>query len=432
MAAATPWGVAALAVVRLSGAGVDELVRRVCGRLSLPRRASKVRLRDAGGVFDEGLLVWMPGPASYTGEDCAEVSCHGNPLLVERLLGAFRAAGARLAEPGEFTRRALLNGRMDLLDAEGVLQLVEATSAEGLRLARDAPRIAARVAELREQLVDVAAALEVSLDYPGEGLADEDDDALAARLRAVAEVSERAAASWRAGRLVVEGARVVLVGPVNAGKSTLLNGLVGRERALVSPEPGTTRDVVEAALMLPRLRVTLVDTAGEREAPGTVEAAGLELGRRAAAVADLRLVCVPLDRPPDPLLVTLLAEVPAPRLVVGTFADLPVVSRLPVDLAVSARTGHGLDALRARLESTLLATPSAAGDLVIGSARQAELFTALAVEARSAASAVGGPAGPVVAAEHVYAGVGLVDALTGRDTRGEVLDRLFARFCIGK
>lgn len=432
VAVATPWGVGAVALVRLSGRGTDALLRAVCGRVPAPRRATLCRLRDADGPFDEGLVVWMPGPGSYTGEDAAEVSAHGNPLLVERLVAAFLAAGARLAEPGAFTRRAFVNGRLDLVRAEAVLQTLEATSAEGLRLARDAPRVTAVAESLRDRLADLAAELEVALDYPGEDVLVADDAALAGRLAALAAEARALAATWRAGHLLVEGARVALVGPVNAGKSSLLNALAGRPRALVSDEPGTTRDVVEVAIRLPRVRVTLLDTAGERETPGAVEAAGLALGRDAAREADLRLVCVPLDRPVDAATAALLAEAPAPRLVVGTFADRPPVASLAPDVRVCAPTAAGLDALRAALEHRLLGAPAPVGAVVLGSARQRDLFEALARAADEAAEALLGGAGPAVAVEAVIAAMGVVDALVGRDTRESVLDRLFARFCIGK
>lgn len=432
VAAATAWGVSAVALVRLSGAGVAELVRRVCGRLPPPRRATLVRLRDADGPFDEGLLVWMPGPASYTGEDAAEVSCHGNPLLVERLIGAFQSAGARLAEPGEFTRRAVLNGRLDLVEAEGVLQAIEATSAAGIRLAGAARAVSRRAGELRDRLAEVGAELEAILDYPGEDLLFAADAELVGRLDAVAAEAGALAATWRAGRVAVEGARVALVGPVNAGKSTLFNALVGRTRALVSPVPGTTRDVVEGVFQLPRARVTLLDTAGEREDPEALEAAGLGLGREAAREADLRVLCVPVDRPADAGTRLLLDATHAPRLVVGTFADRGGDPGVPLDLRVSGATGEGLAALREALERALLGSPVAASGLVLGSARQADLFRALAEDAGRAARALATGLGPAVAAEHVYGALAAVDALTGRDTREEVLDRLFARFCIGK
>lgn len=172
MACVTPWGSGAISVVRLSGPQMGGILRVVCGKLPTARSVCLVKLRDERGVFDEGMLTWMPGPRSYTGEDVAEVSCHGNPLLVQRLLAAFVAAGARMARPGEFSRRAFLHGKMDLTQAEAVLQTLEATSEAGLAVARDAlsGKVTAAAEPLRAGVVEVASELEAILDYPGEDL----------------------------------------------------------------------------------------------------------------------------------------------------------------------------------------------------------------------------------------------------------------------
>ncbi len=438
VALATPVGYSAIAVVRATGAGLPAAMRAICGRVPADRRATLVRVRDAEGVFDDAVATVFFGPRSYTGEDVAELACHGNPMLAERLVGAFIAAGARLASPGEFTRRALLNGRIDAIGAEAVLATIRATSPAGLALAREAPALRARVDELRARLVDVAAELEAILDYPGEDLLFSTDDAIAGGLRVIAAEATGLAAGWRAGAVALDGARVALVGRVNAGKSSLLNALLGRERAIVSATPGTTRDVVEAPLLLPSGRILLLDTAGERRPPPAVgvpaaaepdgdehdaiEAAGLSLGRAAAAAADLRLWCTRVDEPPG-------LPPARPYLHVATQIDR-APARFPHDHAVSATTGDGVDALRNALLPGLVGVTSGAEALVT-SARQRDVLLAIAAAATAAADAL--PiAGPAIAVTELTAAIRHADVLTGRDTGEDVLDRLFARFCVGK
>jgi tRNA modification GTPase len=414
----TAWGHAAVAVVRVSGDGAGRCAERVCGTLPPPWGVRKARLRDASGVFDEGLVSWFPGPRSYTGEDVVEISCHGNPLLVERLLAAL---GARTARPGEFTRRAFLNGRVDLTRAEAVLATIAATSPAGLATARSAMEgtVAAEAARLRLAVVDLAAELEAILDYPGEDLLLPDDAELRARLLAVASAAEAVAASWQAGRVAVEGARVVLVGPANAGKSSLFNALLGRPRSIVSASPGTTRDVVEATLQTDQARVVLVDTAGLRDAADEVEAEGITRAGEAAADADLLVACVPGHLPWRP---------PATALIAGTFADRGAPP--PGALAVSSATGEGVGELRAEILRRLRGEEGGAR-VLLASKRQHDLFVQVAGHARASALALA-EAGPAAAVERLYAAVECLDDVGGGDAREAVLDRLFSRFCVGK
>lgn len=440
MALATPWGRSALAVVRLSGAGLRALLPRFCapvrGGFPPPRRARLCRFFDAGGTFDEGLLTFFAGPRSYTGEDLAELSCHGNPLLIERLLAAAMEAGARLARPGEFTRRAVLHGRMDLTRAEAVGQLIQAESAAGLALARAGLEgaVARRVEELAERLAGLCAELEARLDFPGEDLTLADDGALRAGLRAVAEEAEAAAAGHREARVLLEGAEVALLGPVNAGKSSLFNALCGEARALVSPEPGTTRDLVERRVLLGGVPVRLLDTAGLREEAGALEAEGMALGLRAAAEADLRLIVVPAHQP-EQAAEALRASEGRPRLLVGNHADRPgAVQRWAGQplLMTCARTGEGVPALAQAIVQALVGETPGAARAIVGTARQRDGLLAVGAAARGALVALEGEAGLAVAAEELYEGLAQLDALLGRDVRELVLDRLFERFCIGK
>ena len=438
-ACATPWGRSAVAMVRLSGGGLRELLSAFCeplGGFPPARRARLCALRDVGGVFDEALLTFFPGPRSYTGEDVAELACHGNPLVVERLLAAAVGAGARVAHPGEFTRRAFLNGRMDLARAEAVLQSIEAATPAGLAVARAGMdgRIGALVDALRDELTEAVAELEARLDYPSEDLTFEEDAALMERLQALEDRCRAVAGSYEAGRILVDGARVALVGPVNAGKSSLFNQLGGSVRALVSPVAGTTRDVVERRVVLGSTAVTLLDTAGERDAVDPIEAAGVALGRELVDDADLFLVVVPANDPAAaaPVLARMAGR---PRILVGNHADRPgAVSRIDGQPLVMtcAVSGEGVEALAQRISEALVGELPGGSRLIIASQRQRDLLLGVAERVAGCRAAMDGEAGVAVAAEELYAALERLDSLIGRDTREAVLDALFARFCIGK
>jgi tRNA modification GTPase len=389
-----------------------------------------VDLVDADGPFDDGIAVYQRAPASFTGEDTLEVTLHGNPLLVERLVTACLAAGAVLAGPGDFTRRAVLSGKLPLLEAEGIDLAIRATSTAGLAIARAAPRLAHHLQGLRDDLVHVTAELEARLDYPADELALEDDDALVARLTDLADRADRLADTHQTGRVLVDGARVALVGAVNAGKSSLFNRLLGRERALVHATAGTTRDVVEARGRLGGLAVTLLDTAGERVTDDPIEAAGLALAAELIADADLLLVVL---RAGDGITAAEQAVLERTadrrRLVVLNGIDRPH-RPVPDALPVSAHTGEGLDTLRTAITAALIDT-TLDPDTIVGTARQASLLRQAADAGRAAVDALA-TAGVAVAADELVQGLEALDALTGADTREEVLDALFARFCIGK
>jgi tRNA modification GTPase len=448
VACATPWGRAAIAVVRLSGPFVESTLARVCprpGGLPPPRRAVLVRLVDDDGPFDEGLLTWMPGPGSYTGEDCAEISCHGNPLLVERLLAACVAAGCRPALPGEFTRRAHAHGRLDLVRAEAVLQAIEARSAAGLEVASRALRgeLGRWVASRRETLRGLGAELEARLDFPDQldqvvpdGPRLQDDEALCRRLGEAEAALLGAARTYRRSNVQVRGARVALVGPINAGKSSLFNALLGRRRALVSPRPGTTRDVLEASTELHGLPVVLMDTAGENQRPGALERDGLALRDELLTEVDLVVVVLPAHRLDQPEVAPLLAHSAGrPRVLVGNHADRPG-ARFMLDalelLPTCALDGRGLERLRSAIAEALVGETPGASDAVIASQRQHDLLRSAAEALGRARDALGGEAGVAVAAEELIAALERLDGIGGRGEREEVLDALFARFCIGK
>ena len=430
VAVATPWGPGALGIVRLSGPDAFALIGAVCPGPLPPPRAVRLRtVRDADGApLDRGLLTLFPAARSPTGEDLAELSLTGNPVLLGHVVDLLTRAGATPAAPGAFARQAVLRGRLGLLGVEALAARHAATSVDGLRVAGAPPTALPHA--LREGLLDVAAALELSLDHPEEAGQIVPEAALAARLDALAAAASSAAAGWSAARLRIEGARVALTGPPNAGKSTLINALRGEDRLLVDAAPGTTRDAVELPWRLRGLAITLIDTAGLRPTADPVEARGVALGARLAAAADLRVHLLPADAP-----------LPTPLPPDGP-ADLPVLSRAdrappgaaapPGLLAVSAPTGVGLDALQDAIYARLGALVPAGAQLALHSARQHDACLAVARGCAEAADALRGPAGPAVAAEATTHALDALFAWTGEHARDAVLDRLFTRFCVGK
>jgi len=442
VAAATPWGRSALAILRWSGADLRLVLER-CLRPHTPGPLPSGRPRRVdvigpdGRTLDDGVVVLLDHDRTATGEPTAELTLHGNPALVEATLHAAQHAGARLARPGEFTRRAVVHGKLDLLQAEAVNQVIHAPTAAGARLARQAleGRLSQDMQAIRQDLIVVAAELEARLDHPADELALESDAELIARLEQASARARALASTYATGRALVHGARVALVGAVNAGKSSLFNALLGQARALVHDQPGTTRDVVEARTVLDGLAVTLLDTAGERPTHDPVEAAGLALARDLVADVDLLLVVL-RARPggPSPTERQILERTrDRPRVVVLNGVDAVDAPTDPVPHALHtvATTGAGLDTLRGRLREALVQADPVEGDVLIASARQRDRLTELADLADEAVQAL--PlAGVAVASELVLGAVEALDALTGADTREDVLDALFARFCIGK
>jgi len=431
-APATAPGRAAVAVMRLSGPAtrpaLDALLR---GRLPPPRRAALRRLRDAAGaVLDEALVLWFPGPASYTGEDSAELHLHGGPAVTEGVADALLALGLRPAEAGEFTRRAVLNGRMDLTAAEGVLDLIEAETAaqrdQALRLAGGA--LAALSDAWAARLAALLARQEALIEFEDE-VPDGVERAIAGGADALAAEMEARLASDEAAGRVRSGLAVALLGAPNAGKSTLLNALVGRDAAIVSPVAGTTRDVVEARAVLAGLPATLSDTAGLREAGDAIEAEGVRRARRLAGTADILLLLLPAGEPPDPAVLALAGH---PRaLLVASRADLGGTPH-PGALLVSALTGAGMPALRAALEAAARDLAPASGGALMARPRHRAAVRDAAARLREAGTGGEAAALPELRADALREALRALGRLTGRVGAEAILDRVFREFCIGK
>ena len=438
-ALATPPGRSAIAVIRLSGTGTLEIAERVMRQPieSLPDRSATLRpfFSRSGSEIDRGLVTAFRAPNSYTGHDLVEFSCHGGLLAPAQLLAALFAAGARLAAPGEFTRRAVLNGKLDLLQAEAVGDLIDATApAQGRAALRQLEgQLSRRILALREELLELLAVLAYDIDFP------EEDDGPVPRERMLAALASaegsvaRLLAGAPAGERLHDGALVVLAGRPNAGKSSLFNALLGSDRALVTEIPGTTRDTIEAATDMEGWPVRLADTAGLREAEETIERLGIEVSRRYLGAADLVLLCVEADRPVVPEERELLGS--HRGLLVRTKADLVGENqRNGEGVRVSAVTGEGLDQVRHAIAAELFGGGEHYADPEPLLSRQRHRVSleraALSLSAARPELESGGD--PVLSAHHVRDAVGALDEMIGLVHPDEVLGRVFERFCVGK
>jgi tRNA modification GTPase len=415
-------GRGAIAVLRLSGSFSRSAMQELCGKVPAPRRAALRALRGpAGDLLDKAIVVWMPGPASYTGEDSAELHVHGGPAVVRAVSDALVAIGCRPAEPGEFSRRAFLAGRMDLVEAEGAADLVaaetEAQRRQALRqLTGDASR---NLAEWSARLRRVLAWQEALIDFPDEDLPAEtarelSDEivVLGAALRLAAEESQR-------GRRVRDGLVFAVTGPPNVGKSSLVNALAKRDVSIVAATPGTTRDVLEVPLDLGGILVTLVDTAGLRESSDAVEAEGVRRALARAAAADLVVHVIDASAWDDA------AMVPG-GMWVANKSDLAAG---PAEChAVSAKTGAGVEALRALLTGIAADLTSVGGHPVLARGRHISALLAAADALESARRAIL----PELVGEELRVAMRALGRITGAVGVEDILDTVFGAFCIGK
>lgn len=428
-APASGFGRAAVCVIRLSGPQCALILDSLANPVPEPRRASLRILRDpaTGEILDQALVLWMPGPASFTGEDQAELHIHGGlatRAAVLRALGSF--PDCRAAEAGEFTRRAFLNGRMDLSQVEGLADLIEAESEAQRRQAmlQLEGRLGEAAERWREEILNILALLEASLDFSDEGDVPEDlEEEILERLETLEGDLVEVLAD-RSGERLREGFTVVLAGPPNAGKSTLLNALARRDVAIVSPMAGTTRDVIEVHCDLGGLPVVIVDTAGLRESADLIEREGVLRARARAESADLVLWLVPPEGAEG--------EPPAARalLRVGTKADLED-GRQDCDLLISATSGQGLPELIARLQAEA-GSALGQGDALVTRERH-RIALERAFQSVKGARGIMMSRGPLeLAAEETRLAARAVGEITGRVDVEQVLDRLFSSFCIGK
>jgi tRNA modification GTPase len=436
VALATPVGNAALAVVRVSGplAAVLAAEGPLGARRLSPRR---VEHRDYhaldGRLVDDVVAVHFPAPRSYTGEDVLEISTHGNPFLVQRVIDDLCARGCRPARPGEFTQRAFLSGRMDLSQAEAVMDVIRARSDRSLELAQRQLRgeMGRRLAPLEEGLLQALAEVEAYIDFPEEDIDPETGAALCARMGEVLGLVRVLEASAYRGRILREGVRVVLCGSPNAGKSSLLNHLLGRDRAIVSPVAGTTRDTIEESVQMRGYAVRLIDTAGIREAGDSVEAEGVVRSQREVDLADIILAVVDGSAGSD------LAYFPADKRVLRVFnkSDLPEHGdwKGVEGVRVSCLTGSGLDRLEAAVEARIAEGGQLSDtDEPAVNARQADALRRCATALEAALRGMEFGAGTELVAEDLREALGALGEIVGRVDADDILGRIFASFCIGK
>jgi tRNA modification GTPase len=413
-------GRAAIAVLRISGPDSGPVLTALCGSLPLPRRAVVRALRDAeGGLLDRAMVLWLPGPRSYTGEDSAELHLHAGNAVIDAVATALGALGLRPAEPGEFTRRAFLNGKMDLVSAEAVHDLVAAeTDAQRRQALR---QLDGALGDLyrgwSDQLRSALARQEALIDFPDEDLPPEVEADLLASVRSLrSEILAHLDDNQR-GEKLREGLFFAITGAPNVGKSSLINALAERDVAIVSATPGTTRDAIETRIVLGGVPVTLVDTAGLRDSVDPIEAEGVRRAKARAASADLVITVIEAGS----------AFKPCAGLLVGNKSDV-YPERRPDVLAVSALTGAGLAELRARLAAEAKALTESSGPPPLTRARHRTSLNAAARWLADAADAVE----PELRGESMRLALRALGTITGQVGVEEILDSIFRQFCIGK
>jgi tRNA modification GTPase len=441
----------AIGILRLSGPeaiqAADRVFRPAAG-LPLSQRPDRQLVYGAlygadGAVADHCLATVTRGPGSYTGEDTAELQCHGSPTVLAMGLEALFAQGVRQAGPGEFTRRAFLNGRLDLTQAEAVIDLIDAQTQEAARQAAGqlGGALSGRVARIYDGLVDLMAHFHAVLDYPDEDIEPFEAAEIRAALARAGDELEALLATFRRGRQLTEGVPCALVGRPNAGKSTLFNALLGYDRAIVTPVPGTTRDTVEERVRLGGVLLRLVDTAGLRETADPVERLGVARSRAAMERAALILVLwdgsVPAEAEDRVLLAQ--ARALAPTVLVRTKGDLPAAPVSPLDrdpmppvVEVSAATGQGLDRLEAAVAALFPPEREAPAGELLTNARQAEAAGRALQAVNRAGDALAAGMTPDGVLTDVEEALSALGELTGRTLREDIIDRIFQRFCVGK
>jgi tRNA modification GTPase len=478
VAIATPPGRGGIGVVRVAGPRAVEIARSLIGREEplCPRHATFARILGPGSdgngdasaspradrAIDHVVVTWYVAPHSYTGDDVVEISGHGSPLLLKQVVELAIAGGARLAEPGEFTLRAYLNGRIDLAQAEAVADLVNAVTPLQARSAMDQLEgtLTGVIRRIDAALFDLAARLEASLDFPEEGFHFITREETVVGLSAVRADLDRLAEEGRAGRVVREGRMIVIGGPPNAGKSSLFNALLGADRAIVTDVPGTTRDVLSERVDIGGVPVTLVDTAGLREASDAIEAEGVRRARAAHHVAAMTILVLDRSAPLPENLSELVSHGGAEPIVVVNKIDLPAawdvasICQGPGPKAqgprqkskntdrneansveiveISALTGHGLDDLRRHLTNALTAREELRDPPAISNVRHLTLVDdARAALERGEQALLAGATEELVLAELTAARRAL-EEITGRRTADDVLEHIFSSFCVGK
>ncbi len=443
-ALSTPRGVGGLAVVRVSGEEAvsicEKLVRPAKGSLSQlpPNRAAFARVYDGERVLDEVMVTCFYAPASFTGEDTVEISCHGSIYITERLLELLIAAGSKPAAAGEFTKRAFLNGKLDLTQAEAVIDLIHSRSPLQARsaLGQLDGRLRRKVGALRRTLMDIGTEIMAYVDYPEETIGEIDESSIIERLQETEGALQRLLASFERGHLIREGIPTAIIGKPNVGKSTLMNALLGRDKSIVTDIAGTTRDTVEESALVGDMVLHLMDTAGIRETADRVEAIGVERARAAAEDAALILAVIDGARETDAEdreILSLAKDKPA--ILIVNKSDLPQRAQFEEKdfqyiIPVSAKEESGLEALHQAVRA-LFAEEAVEGESLNNLRQKTAVAEALAsVESALAAFATG--MGADIAGLDVAAAAERLAELTGESIKEQMIEDIFSRFCVGK
>lgn len=448
-AIATGEVVSAIGIVRVSGPGAvaaaEAVFRPADGRPMSEHRDRQLvygRLVDAAGrVLDICLCTISRAPHSYTGEDTAELQCHGSPVVLRAALEALFAAGARQAGPGEFTKRAFLNGMLDLTEAEAVIDIIEAATAEAAVNAAGqlGGALSRRAERVYSDMVDIISHFDAVLDYPDEDIEPFELANYASRLDAGAAELRELLASFERGRVMREGVRAAIVGRPNAGKSSLLNAILGYDRAIVTAQPGTTRDTIEEKALLGGVLLRLTDTAGLREAADEAEREGVRRAFAAADGAELAIAVFDGSEPLSDADAETLAAARAAKRAIGVVnkADLPraldaaELTGFDAVVSLSARTGEGLEALASAV-AELFPAPAAPAGEILTNARQAEAVGRALAALDAARDALASGLTPDAVLTEAEDALSALAELTGRSVRDDVTDRIFSRFCVGK
>ncbi len=424
VAISTAPGRAAIGVVRLTGPESWTVALKHIRIHPKPRVVRYTKFMIEKEILDDVIVVFYKSPDTYTGEDMVEISFHGNPLILSKAVRSMINSGARLAERGEFTKRAFLNGKMDLTMAEAVEKIVDSTSEVGIKIARKTMdgSLSKLVKSLRRDLLNLSASIEVRIDYP-----DEFDDKFNLDLSSITKKLKQVLSTYDPAKTAIEGVKVALLGAPNVGKSSILNALIGHERAIVTPIPGTTRDTVEAEIFVNGLRVKLIDTAGIRETQNEVEKIGVNRALKAAQEADIK--------------VHIMDATASEKNSMKIPVDIRVVNK--IDLAkkrfkgvlnVSAKTGRGIEELRERIMklATSVTESMNAVDAVVVAERQYDLLKKSLNEIEEAERAQKNGYPIDVIDINIRKAIEFLDSLTGERYSDDILDIIFSNFCVGK
>ena len=454
VALATPLGRSGIGVIRLSGNDSLAIAEKLVGETDLtftPRHAQLTQLvdHDSCEPIDQAIVTYYKAPYSFTGEDVVEISCHGSPMVLRQVVDVCLAGGARLAEPGEFTLRALANGRMDLTEAEAIRDLINAQTVASARQAVRQLRgeFSHKLQRLRDDLLDIIVVLESALEFVEDDLPEVQTKSLHDRLVKIRDEIQQIASTYKAGHLIREGLRVAIIGRPNVGKSSLFNALLGSERAIVTDIAGTTRDHLHERLTIGDIPVSLIDTAGLRETQDAVEIIGVERSRRVMADADVVIVMLDASEPlTGEDLDTLSGVAELEHLVVFNKIDKISGDALRTEIAeflaehpaespvieVSAKTGSGLETLKRAILQPFKPEDGAATGFLVSDARHHDLLNRAAAEIDLSIGALNARSSEEITLIGLHNALRYLGQITGETTTEDMLTRIFSTFCIGK